>query len=118
VKKKYSRLAKWAGIFTTIVTTLTFGILALTQLYNWFGPVSLPECDDSGVQSTIRNIFREKAKVEIAVMDAFTPAPIAADGLSCTADLTFSDKARARLSYRVYLQDGHVMVQTGDVKTL
>ena len=80
---------------------VTFGILALTQLYNWFGPVSLPECDDSGVQSTIRNIFREKAKVEIAVMDAFTPAPIAADGLSCTADLTFSDKARARLSYRV-----------------
>jgi hypothetical protein len=114
VKKSYPRLTRWAGIFTTVC----FVIIGLVRLYDWLGPVSLPDCDGSGVQTSIRDIFREKAKTEVSGMDAFTPGASAADSLSCTADLTFTDKTRARLSYRVYLENGHVMVQTGDLRTL
>lgn len=98
--------------------TGTVVLLTAVQLYNWFGPTSLPDCDDSGVQSTLRNIFSEKAKDPISLMDAFTPGAKAADSISCTAELTFNDKSRGHLSYRVYLQKGHVMVVTDDLKAL
>jgi hypothetical protein len=113
-KRSYPRLTKWAGIFTSGC----FIILTLVQLYDWLGPVSLPDCDDSGVQTTIRDIFRDKTKTEISAMGAFTAAGKSGDGLSCTVDLTFNDKSRARLSYRVYLKDRSVMVATGDTKAL
>jgi len=98
--------------------TGTVVLLTAVQLYNWLGPTSLPDCDDSGVQTTLRHIFSEKAKDPISVMDAFTPGAKAADSLSCTADLTFADKLRGHLSYRVYLQKGHVMVVTDELNEL
>ena len=98
--------------------TGTVVVLTAVQLYNWLGPTSLPDCDDSGVQTTLRHIFSEKAKDPISAMDAFTPGAKAKDSIACTADLTFDDKSRGHLSYRVYLQEGHVMVVTDELKAL
>ncbi len=98
--------------------TGTIVLLTAVQLYSWLGPTSLPDCDDSSVQGSLRSIFSEKANYPISVMDAFTPGAKAANSLSCTADLTFNDKSRGHLSYRVYLQEGHVMVVTDELKEL
>jgi hypothetical protein len=113
-KRSYPRLTRWASYFITACLV----ILTATQLYEWLGPVSLPDCDNSGVQSSLRDIIHEKTKVDISAMEAFTPAAKAAGSLSCTADLTFADKSRGRLSYRVFLQDSHVMVATDTMKAL
>jgi hypothetical protein len=107
-------LIKSCSYFTSGVVVL---FLAL-QLYDWFGPTSLPDCDDSGVQTTIRSIFSEKSKTEITDMAAFASATAPAGGLACSAELTFSDKSRGRLSYRVYLKGSHVMVVAENVEEL
>jgi hypothetical protein len=113
-KRSYQWLIKGASFFITACVV----ILAATQLFQWFGPVNLPDCDNSGVQSSLRDIIREKTKVEISAMEAFTPAAKTADSLSCTADITFTDKSRGRLSYRVFLKDSQVMVATDNMKAL
>jgi hypothetical protein len=112
--KSYPRLIKWALIFTTTCTV----IIVAVQLYGWLAPVSLPDCNDSTVQSSIRDILRDKITAGISAMDGFTSAAKTSDSLACTADLTFGDQSRGRLSYRVYLQGGQVMVATDTMKSL
>jgi hypothetical protein len=113
-KKTYPRLTKWASAFTSIC----FLIILAVKLFAWFGPVSLPDCDGSAVQDTIRDIFREKVKTEITAFDAVTAGAKTAETLACTADLSFPDKSRARLTYHVHIKDREVLVVTDDVKDL
>jgi len=108
------RLIKWAGYFTTACVV----ILVATQIINAFAPPSLPDCDASDVRDSLRDIFNKQPKAAIAAWDTFTPGAKSADSLACTANLTFIDKTRALLSYRVYLKDSHVMVAVDDVKAL
>jgi len=51
-------------------------------------------------------------------MAAFTSASRPAGGLTCAADLTFTDKRRGHLSYSVFLKDSKVMVVTENLKEL
>jgi hypothetical protein len=113
-KRTYPRLVKWAGYFTTACVV----VLVLTQLISMFGPASLPDCDSSNVQDSLRDIFSKPPKATISAWDTFTPGAKTADSLACTANLTFVDKTRALLSYRVYIKDSHVMVAVDDVKAL
>jgi hypothetical protein len=114
VVKTYPRLRKYAAIFTTGCAL----IIAAAQLYDRFGPVGLPDCDGSAVQTSIRDIFRDKAKIEIDAMDGFAGSAKVADKISCAVDLTFVDKTRGRLSYQVYLEDSRIMVKADGVNPL
>lgn len=113
-RRSYPRLTKWAGIFATTAAI----IVVLAQLYDMFGPPSLPDCDASRVQSTLRDIIRTKIKVELSNLAEFAAGAKTDDTLACAATLTFADSTRGRLSYKVYIKGRNIMVATEDLKPL
>ena len=59
---KYPRLYRWAGYFTSVCMVLILLIQALSF-------VTLPSCDDNGLQETIRDIFKEQGAVVDRISD-------------------------------------------------
>lgn len=110
----YPRLTKWAGIFITACLV----IVILAQLYDRFGPPTLPDCDANRVQDTLRDLLTDKTPSKLTDMREFAAGAKSDDTLACTATLTFADKTRGRLSYRVYIKDRSLMVATEGLKPL
>ncbi len=95
-------------------TTVCAVIIAAAFVYDWLAPASLLDCDDSAVQTGIRDIFHDN-KTEVTAMTNFKSGAETATGRACGVDLASTGNAPAHMDYRLFLKDGHTQIQTGKI---
>ena len=113
-KPKPAAWTKWLTGFAAAAAI----IVGVSRLYAAFAPAELPACGDGKVRTSIGNILRERAKIEIATFDRFDEVSRNKDLVSCTTEITAPDNSRGRLSYRVLHEDGKTMVRTDKLEPL
>lgn len=103
---KYPRLYKWAGYFTTACFILIGCVKAI-------GFFTLPSCDSSGIQDTVRSIYKGQG-VEL---DQITNVKQVSDDkgqYGCAARIQGAGET-ADITYRVFWDGWSKKVQIGNV---